>query len=55
MWRRILNRAGRAVISVVAGGVAVAVSGTPYALVLTPVLSALGKWMRERGFNNVPF
>lgn len=54
MWRRILNRAGRAVISIGAAGVVQYATGSPYALLVAPLLSALGKWMRERGFNNVP-
>lgn len=55
MWKRVFNRAGRVTLSIVAAGVAQYVSGSPYALVLVPLLSAAGKWMRERGFQNVPF
>lgn len=55
MWRRLFNRAGRGLISIVAAGAAQALTGSPIALVLAPVLSVAGKWMRERGFNNVPF
>lgn len=55
MWGRLFNRAGRAFLSVIAAGVAETVTGTPLALIIAPVLSVAGKWMRERGFQNVPF
>lgn len=54
MWSRVLGRAGRVLLSVAVAGAVQVVSGSPYALVLAPVLSAVGKWMRERGFNYIP-
>lgn len=54
MWSRVITRVGRATLSIVVAGVAQYVAGSPYALVVAPVLSAIGKWMRERGFQNVP-
>lgn len=55
MWRRILNRAGRASLSIAVAGVVHYVSGSEYAIVVAPLLQLVGKWMRERGFQNVPF
>lgn len=54
MWSRIINRAGRALLSIAAAGAAQYVTQSPYALLLAPLMQALGKWMRERGFQNVP-
>lgn len=55
MWRRMLNRAGRAILSVGAAAAAQYVTQSPYALAVAPILSVVGKWMRERGFTYVPF
>lgn len=55
MWRQLFNRAGRASLSIVAAAVAQSVAGSPVALVVAPILSVLGKWMRQQGFQNVPF
>lgn len=54
MWVRLLSRVGRASLSIVVAGVAQYASGSPYALIIAPVVQVVGKWMRERGFQNVP-
>lgn len=55
MWKRIMVRVGRVVLSVVAAGVVQYATSSEYAAVLVPMLSGLGKWLREKGVQNVPF
>ena len=54
MWKRILKRTGRVALSVGLAGIVQYATNSPYALALAPVLSALGKWARDRGLNGVP-
>jgi len=51
---RIIKRFGRVALSVVIAGAVQYATNSPYALVLAPVLSALGKWARERDLPYVP-
>lgn len=55
MWQRLVNRAGRVLLSIIVAGVVQYVSNSKYALILAPVLSTIGKWLREKGFNYIPF
>ena len=52
----VLKRFGRiAVVAVIEEGVRY-VTGSPYAIILIPTLSAIGKWLREaKGAENIPF
>ncbi len=54
MWKSAAKRFGRVALSVCIAGVVQYASNSPYAMALAPVLSALGKWARDRGLQYVP-
>lgn len=54
MFKNIAKRFGRVAVSTLLAGAAQYASGSKYALILAPVLSAVGKWAREKGMSNVP-
>lgn len=50
------KRIGRSIFSVLIGASIEYFTGSPYALILIPILQGLGKWLREeKESKNVPF
>lgn len=52
----VLKRFGRIALVAVVEEVVRQATGSPYAIILIPTLSAIGKWLREaKGMNGIPF
>jgi hypothetical protein len=54
MLSPVLARIGRSALGLALGVAASYASGSQYALVLVPLVAALGKWARLHGVNYVP-
>ena len=52
----VAKRVGRSIFAVLIGAGIELLSGSPYALVIIPILQGLGKWLREeKEYSLIPF
>lgn len=54
MWSSIFKRVGRVMLSLAVAGAVQYATNSRAAGLLVPVLQGLGKWLRMRGFQNIP-
>jgi len=51
-----LKRLGRGIFSLVISGATAFLTGKPYLIAATPIINALGKWLRQKfNLTTIPF